>query len=173
MCLKTWVSKTSPWIDPFISIVCVCVCVSLGDQSRLTLCDPLDCSPPDSLVHGIFQARILEWVAISLFQGILPTQGLSLHLFHCKQIFFYPLNHQGSTTSSFSKELLVRDKRKEAFHLAAKQDTLVSDAKPLNVQCFLELWAEDNPEPSSVLAGKVCHPQWMRVLGQGVCPSPV
>ena len=34
-------------------------------QSRLTLCTPMDCSPPDSSVHGIFQARILEQVAIS------------------------------------------------------------------------------------------------------------
>ena len=34
-------------------------------QSCLTLCDPMDCSPPGSSVHGIFQARILEWVAIS------------------------------------------------------------------------------------------------------------
>jgi len=34
-------------------------------QSCLTLWDPMDCSPPDSSVHGIFQARTLEWVAIS------------------------------------------------------------------------------------------------------------
>ena len=34
-------------------------------QSCPTLCDPMDCSPPGSSVHGIFQARILEWVAIS------------------------------------------------------------------------------------------------------------
>ena len=33
-------------------------------QSCLTLCDPLDCSPPDSFVHGILQARILDWIAI-------------------------------------------------------------------------------------------------------------
>ena len=33
-------------------------------QSGLTLCDPMDCSPPGSSVHGILQARILEWVAI-------------------------------------------------------------------------------------------------------------
>ena len=33
-------------------------------QSCLTLCDPMDCSPPGSSIHGIFQARILEWVAI-------------------------------------------------------------------------------------------------------------
>ena len=34
-------------------------------QSCPILCDPMDCSPPGSSVHGIFQARILEWVAIS------------------------------------------------------------------------------------------------------------
>ena len=34
-------------------------------QSCPTLCDPMDCSPPGSSIHGIFQARILEWVAIS------------------------------------------------------------------------------------------------------------
>ena len=34
-------------------------------QSFPTLCDPVDCSPPGSSVHGILQARILEWVAIS------------------------------------------------------------------------------------------------------------
>ena len=34
-----------------------------------TLCDPMDCSPPGSSVHGILQARILEWVAISFSRG--------------------------------------------------------------------------------------------------------
>ena len=33
-------------------------------QSCLTLCDPMDCSPPGSSIHGIFQARVLEWGAI-------------------------------------------------------------------------------------------------------------
>ena len=37
----------------------------LVPQSCLTLCDPMDCSPPGSSVHGILQARILKWVAIS------------------------------------------------------------------------------------------------------------
>ena len=32
-------------------------------QSCLTLCDPMDCSPPGSSIHGIFQARVLEWGA--------------------------------------------------------------------------------------------------------------
>ena len=46
-------------------------------QSCRTLCDPLDCSPPGSSVHGILQARTLEWVAISFSRGIFLTQGLN------------------------------------------------------------------------------------------------
>ena len=37
----------------------------------------MDCSPPGSYAHGILQARILEWVAVPLLQGIFPTQGLN------------------------------------------------------------------------------------------------
>ena len=33
--------------------------------SRVQLCDPMDCLPPESSVHGVFQGRILEWVVIS------------------------------------------------------------------------------------------------------------
>ena len=43
----------------------MCICAQL----RLTLCDSMDCSLPGSTVHGIFQARILEWVAVSFSQG--------------------------------------------------------------------------------------------------------
>ena len=39
-------------------------------QSCPTLCDPMNYSPPGFSVHGILQARILEWVAISFFIGI-------------------------------------------------------------------------------------------------------
>ena len=47
----------------FKRVVCVCA------KSCLTLCDPMDCSLPGSSVLGIFQARILEWVAISFFRA--------------------------------------------------------------------------------------------------------
>ena len=46
-------------------------------QSCLTLCDPMDCSLPASSVHGIFQARILEWVAIPS-PGDLSDPGIEL-----------------------------------------------------------------------------------------------
>ena len=38
-------------------------------KSCLTLCNPMDCSLPGSSVHGIFQARVQEWVAISFSRG--------------------------------------------------------------------------------------------------------
>ena len=44
------------------------VCMSVA-QSYLALRDPMNCSPPGSSVHGILQARILEWVAIPFSRG--------------------------------------------------------------------------------------------------------
>ena len=41
----------------------------LVTQLRLTLCDSMDCSPPGSSVHGILQARTLEWIAIPFSRG--------------------------------------------------------------------------------------------------------
>ena len=48
------------------SLICVFVLIRVSDtQSCPTLYNPMDCSPPGSSVHGILQARVLEWVAIS------------------------------------------------------------------------------------------------------------
>ena len=76
---RTWVSliggsrfnlwatrETHLSFNPFgaeISLLLFCC------KSCPTLCDPMDCSPPGSSVHGIFQARVLEWVAISFSRG--------------------------------------------------------------------------------------------------------
>ena len=49
--------------------VCVCVCVCVCTQLWLTLCNPMDCSTPVFSLHGISQARILEWVAIPFSRG--------------------------------------------------------------------------------------------------------
>ena len=63
-------------------------------QSCPTLCNPVDCTPPGSSVHGVLQARILEWETHSLLQGIFLTQGLNRGLLHCRPIL-YRLSHQG------------------------------------------------------------------------------
>ena len=47
-------------------------------QSCLTLSDPMDCSPPGSSVHGIFQARVVEWVATAFSKRKLSTKKLML-----------------------------------------------------------------------------------------------
>ena len=67
-------------------------------QSCPTLCSPMDHSLPGSSVHGILQARILEWVAIPSSQGIFPIQGLNLGLLLCRGIL-YPLSRVGGLDS--------------------------------------------------------------------------
>ena len=49
----------------------------------LTLCDPVDCSPPGSSVHGIFQTRILEWIAISYSFKALFYDFLKIFILGC------------------------------------------------------------------------------------------
>ena len=70
-------------------------------QSCLTLCDPMDCNPPASSVHGILQARILEWVAMPSSRGSSQPGDqthVCLHLLHCRWIL-YPLSHLATVGS--------------------------------------------------------------------------
>ena len=55
----SWATREAHWMAYLCSVT----------QSYPTLCDPMDCSPPGSSVHGIFQARRQEWVAISSSRG--------------------------------------------------------------------------------------------------------
>ena len=57
----------------------------------------MDCSPPGSSVHGILQARIPEWVAISFSRGVFPIQGSNAGLLPCRRIL-HPL--PGTAASS-------------------------------------------------------------------------
>ena len=89
----------------------LCACsIPLGDQIKCenrmllaqlcpTLRNPMDCSPPRSPVHGISQARRLEWVDFPFSRGIILTQGSNPGLLHCRQIL-YLLSHQGSPIHS-------------------------------------------------------------------------
>ena len=79
----------------------------LAALSCLTLCDPMDYSPPGSSVHGILRARILEWVAISFSRGSSRHRDQTW-VFHIAGRFFYLLSHQGSpSTSQFIKVVCV------------------------------------------------------------------
>ena len=56
------------------------MCACSVAKSCLTLCDPMDCSSPDSSVHGISQARILEWFGISSSRTSLYSLYFNLKL---------------------------------------------------------------------------------------------
>ena len=58
-------------------------------QSCSTLCNPMDCSPPGSSVHGILHARILEWAAMPSPKGMFLTQRSNLSLQHLTQILYH------------------------------------------------------------------------------------
>ena len=62
-----------------------------------TLCNPMDCSLTDSSVHGLFQVRILEGVAIPFFKGSSVPRDQSWVSCNCGQIL-YCLSHQGSSS---------------------------------------------------------------------------
>ena len=72
-----------------------CAVLFLVTQSCVTLCDPMDCSPPGSSVHGDSTGKNTGVGCHALLQGILPTQGSNPGLPHGEQIF-YSLCHQGS-----------------------------------------------------------------------------
>ena len=79
-------------------------------QPYLTLCDPMDCSLPASSVHGILQARILEWVAMTFSRGSSqPRGGTWVSYVSCigKQVLCHWC-HLGSPYGRF-KQMLIRE----------------------------------------------------------------
>ena len=60
---------SSSWVSQPINFPCVCVCVCVCVCASVTLCGPMDCSPPGSFVHGILQTKIWKWVAIAFCRG--------------------------------------------------------------------------------------------------------
>ena len=88
-----------------LEIQFVCVCVCLVTQLCLTLCDPMDCRPPGSSVHGYSPGKKAGMGCHALLQGIFPTQGSNPDLPHCRGIL-YRLSHQGSPRSSL--DIIIR-----------------------------------------------------------------
>ena len=71
----------------FVPKLCMYLCAQL--VSSVWLCNPIDCSLPGSSVHGILQARILEWVSISFSRG--SSQPVSISFTPCKRVLFWAL----------------------------------------------------------------------------------
>ena len=92
--------QRAPWNYFFFLINEIQLClltnkVKVKSLSCPTLCNPMDSSPPGSSVHGILQARVLEWAAISFSRDPFPTQGSNTGPLHCRQMLYH-LSHQGS-----------------------------------------------------------------------------
>ena len=79
----------------FLLRMLCCAVLCLVAQSCQTLCDPKDCSPPGSSVHGDSLGKNTGVGCPALLEGIFPTQGSNPGLPHCKQIL-YCLSYQGS-----------------------------------------------------------------------------
>ena len=89
---------------PVCVCVCVCVCVHarMHTQSCPTLCNPIDCSPPGSSIHGIPQARILEWVVISYSRGSSrPRDRTQVSCISCIGGGFFPTTWEASWKYTF------------------------------------------------------------------------
>ena len=83
--LLTWIISN----DIYYAVLC------LVSWWYPTLWDPMVCSLPGSSVHGILQARILEWVAMPSSRGSSQPRGSNPGLPHCRWILYF-LSHQGS-----------------------------------------------------------------------------
>ena len=77
------------------SFTLFCAVLCLVSLSGLTLCNAMDCSPPESPVHGDSPGKNTGVGCYALLQGIFPTQGSKPGLQHCRWIL-YLLSHQGS-----------------------------------------------------------------------------
>ena len=79
----------------YMHIMEYCAVLCLVAQSCLTLCDPMDCSPPGSSVHGDSPCKNTRVGCHVFLQGIFPTQGLKPGLLHCRHILYH-LSYQRS-----------------------------------------------------------------------------
>ena len=85
---------------------CLFQCMKVKSESEVaqlcpTLSDPMDCSPPGSSIHGIFQARVLEWVAIAFSERKLSAEELMLLNCGFGEDSWESLGLQGDPTSLF------------------------------------------------------------------------
>ena len=83
-------------------------------QSCLTLCDPMDCSPPGFSVHGIFQARVLEWGAIAFSTTPLILATIISHVNYCN---CFPAHLLASAFSLLKSVLTQHNNLSDSFKI--------------------------------------------------------
>ena len=95
-------------------------------QSCPVVCNPMDCRPPGSSVHGDSPGKNNGVGCHALLQGIFLTQGLNPGLPHCRQIF-QPLSHQGSPFQAVGNTLLQKVLAGMTQHRHCNRSSMDSD----------------------------------------------
>ena len=151
--------------------VCVCVCVwaAMLTQLCLTLCDPTYCKPPGSSVRGIFQARIMEWVAIlSSRRSSRPRDGTC---FSCtgRQILYH------WTTRKHSRKYTHIFKNNTSIILWAKEIKLEvgKSNRVLKEDQSLDDITQPGSQHSALLPGTPPHPHARLPLHTSSAPSVI
>ncbi|CAM9291712.1 unnamed protein product [Rangifer tarandus platyrhynchus] len=124
-----------------------------------TLCDPMNCSPPRSSIHGILRARILELGSHFFLQGVFLTQGLNPGLLHCRQILYH-LTHQGSPSSFFNSIFLENYGTREAQFRFSEPPPTKKKLKNLNCSSEIKLL------PYSFIPGCSCLTTFPQLASQ-------
>ena len=83
--LNYWATREVPYVNSLWELISLCIsqghfwspCMHVQLLSCVQLCDPMDHSPPDPSVHGILQARILEWVAVNSIPSLIQALAIS------------------------------------------------------------------------------------------------
>ena len=126
--------------------------LGLVAHSCLTLCDPLDCDPPCSSVHGDSPGKNTGMSCHGLLQGIFPTQGPSPGLPHRRRILHH-LSHQGSPSTTAASSKLV----------CVTWLVLSNSLRPRGLQLIRLLCPWNSPRKNT---GVGCH-----FFLQGICPT--
>ena len=146
-----------------IYVIKIFLVTTLCEVAQLcpTLCDPMDCSLLCSSVHGIFQARVLEWVAISFSRrSSQPRDWTPVSLFIGQTL--YCLSHQGSLRS-FAICMTTLD---HSNHISKKKKNYVKIILlPLNWVCLLVVQFSHSVVSDSLRPCALQH-------ARPPCPSP-
>ena len=141
-------------------------------QSCPALCNPMDRSPPDLSVHGTFQAKILEWVAISFFRGSSqPRARICISCVSCIAGRFFTAAPPGKHIPSlllFSRPVMSNSLQPHGLqhtkppcpqHLPSFQVALVGGEKThLSMQDTEETWVQSLGQEDSLEKGMATHP---------------
>ena len=128
--------------------------VVLDTRSSPTLCDPMDCSPPDSSLRGILQARILEWVAISFSRTSSQARDQTRLSCTVGRVFTYWVTREALSTTP-------------SLFLSFQPGMSSSDLIPVPRGSFS--WIFLNPHPSKNIS---CPIQSTSLLPRATAQSP-